>query len=262
MEPFNHERYSERLKQRIERKMERKMERINRPGFSRMTLGILLLAFGAMILFKSVGLLPFEVEQLIFSWQMFLIALGVLFISKPDHRISGTVLILVGGFFMLNEFANLPFNAKQLFWAFLFILIGIMILFRGTWHPFHRLESNDYLTEDALDVVDEVNVFGGSEKRIITKNFKGGKMTNIFGGSTLDFSEASLAEGKNILDVVSIFGGFKFIVPHDWTVKIEVSAVMGGVSDKRTHVSDTPDPNRILIIRGSAIFGGGEIKNY
>jgi predicted membrane protein len=247
--------------ERHNERLQRKLERMHRPGFSRMALGILLLGFGALILVRSLGIMTPQMENIIFSWQMFLIALGILFISKSENRISGTVLILVGGFFMLNEFADLPFNAKQLFWASLFILVGIMILFRGTWHPFHvggPLTPGD----DSLDYVDELNVFGGSEKRIITKNFKGGKITNIFGGSTLDFSEASLAEGKNVLDVVSIFGGFKLIIPHDWTIKLEVTSILGGIADKRTHVNESPNPDKMLIIRGSAIFGGGEIKNY
>jgi predicted membrane protein len=249
------------FEERHNERIQRRMAHMHKPTFGRMALGILLLGFGALILVRSLGIMTPQMEDIIFSWQMFLIALGVLFISKPDNRISGVVLILVGGFFMLNEFADLPFNAKQLFWASLFILIGIMILFRGTWHPFHFHERHQF-EEGSLDYIDEMNVFGGSEKRIITKNFKGGKITNIFGGSTLDFSEASLAEGQNVIDVVTIFGGFKFIIPHDWTIKLEVTSIMGGVSDKRTHVNESPDPAKMLIIRGSAIFGGGEIKNY
>lgn len=249
------------FEERHNERIQRKMERMQRPGFGRMALGILLLGFGAMILVRSLGIMPHRVEDIIFSWQMFLIALGVLFLSKPDNRISGIVLILLGGFFMLSKFTDIPINTKQMFFASLFILVGILILFRNSWHPFHFHERVQF-EEGSLDYVDELNVFGGSEKRIITKGFKGGKMTNIFGGSTLDFSEASLAEGQNVMDVVSIFGGFKFIIPHDWTIKLEVTSIMGGVSDKRTHVNENPDPSKMLIIRGSAIFGGGEIKNY
>jgi hypothetical protein len=30
----------------------------------------------------------------------------------------------------------------------------------------------------------------------------------------------------------------------------------------RTLVKENPDPNRILIIQGTAMFGGGELKSY
>lgn len=87
-------------------------------------------------------------------------------------------------------------------------------------------------------------------------------MTNIFGGSTFDFTDARLAPGHNILDVVSVFGGFKLIIPPDWNVKLEVTAILGGVSDKRTRVKEIQGNDKVLVIRGIAIFGGGEIKNF
>jgi len=37
---------------------------------------------------------------------------------------------------------------------------------------------------------------------------------------------------------------------------------MGGFSDKRSYIRENLDTSHILVIRGSAIFGGGEIKSY
>jgi hypothetical protein len=58
-----------------------------------------------------------------------------------------------------------------------------------------------------------------------------------------------------------IFGGSKFIVPEDWDVKMEVTTVFGGFSDKRHRSIVVPDASRKLVIRGEAIFGGGELTN-
>ena len=61
----------------------------------------------------------------------------------------------------------------------------------------------------------------------------------------------------------TIFGGAKFIIPEDWDVRIEVSAIFGGFSDKRHIRKDTPrDPSKELIIKGVAIFGGGDIVSF
>jgi predicted membrane protein len=114
---------------------------------------------------------------------------------------------------------------------------------------------------DTQDYIDEISIFGGSEKRMTTKNFRGGKITSIFGGSTVDFSDSKLADGQNELDVLSIFGGFKLIVPVDWTIKIEAMSILGGIADKRTRYTDDAS-GKVLIIKGVALFGGGEIKNY
>jgi hypothetical protein len=114
-----------------------------------------------------------------------------------------------------------------------------------------------------MDIIDDVAIFGGSEQKITSKNFKGGKISNIFGGSTFDLSDAELAPGRNVLDMFCLFGGSKIIVPAGWRVKIEVTAIFGGYNDKRRMPPKTDEVvERELVIRGVVIFGGGEIKSY
>jgi hypothetical protein len=59
-----------------------------------------------------------------------------------------------------------------------------------------------------------------------------------------------------------VFGGCKLIVPADWEIKVEVNAVFGGFSDKRLNLPTiTEKSGKILIIKGVAVFGGGEITS-
>jgi len=53
-------------------------------------------------------------------------------------------------------------------------------------------------------------------------------------------------------------------VPEDWPVKIRVMSFFGGFSDKhRFRSSEQPAGSASqLIIKGTVIFGGGEIKSY
>jgi hypothetical protein len=59
-----------------------------------------------------------------------------------------------------------------------------------------------------------------------------------------------------------IFGGTKLIVPESWSVKMEVTSVFGGFSDKRIKTMVVTDSDRSLLITGVNVFGGGEIVNY
>ena len=61
-----------------------------------------------------------------------------------------------------------------------------------------------------------------------------------------------------------MFGGTKLVVPEDWNIKITVTSVFGGFSDKHRMlpVESTYDKETILIIRGFVLFGGGEIKSF
>ena len=43
------------------------------------------------------------------------------------------------------------------------------------------------------DYIDEVSIFGGAEKSISSQNFKGGKVTSVFGGSEIIFLSANLS---------------------------------------------------------------------
>ncbi len=49
------------------------------------------------------------------------------------------------------------------------------------------------------------------------------------------------------------------IVPPDMPVLVEAQGIFGGVDDKGLHPSDGSGPK--LVITGSAIFGGIDIKN-
>ena len=227
-------------------------------GSNRFVLGGLIIIAGIFLVLKNIGVLPWQVGEIIFSWQMLLIVIGIISISRKNNFVPGVILIAIGSYFLIPEFTNTPEMFSKFFWGGILMLLGVMIIFRtmtyrGANHP--RVDG------DSQDYIDEVAIFGGSEKRLTTKNFRGGRITSIFGGSTLDFSDSRLSEGVSELDVMSVFGGFKLVVPVDWTIKIETTSIMGGVSDKRSKYNDDAS-GKLLIIKGMSIFGGGEISNY
>ena len=112
-----------------------------------------------------------------------------------------------------------------------------------------------------VDFIDEFNIFSGSEKKISIKNFRGGTITSIFGGSDIDMTDAELSGETNVIEIFYMFGGSTIIVPNDWVVLNKVTSIFGGFSDKRkVTTSNTRDTKKTLIIKGMIMFGGGEIK--
>ena len=59
-----------------------------------------------------------------------------------------------------------------------------------------------------------------------------------------------------------MFGGSKLIIPEDWQVKSDVFSLFGGFSDKRSIRPSDGDPAKTLALKGFAMFGGIEVKNY
>jgi len=110
------------------------------------------------------------------------------------------------------------------------------------------------------DILDATSIFGSANKTILSKNFKGGEIINIFGGAEIDFTQADI-NGRVVIDVTQIFGGIKLLVPPHWHVTSDMVALFAGFDDKRKHKIDVVT-DKVLIITGTSIFAGIEIRSY
>jgi predicted membrane protein len=225
-------------------------------------LGVLVIAAGILLLARNTGFLDASISRILFSWEMLLIAIGVVNIFWRQSLWAGIILIGIGGFFLLVNFYHMPFDTWQLFLPALIILVGLKMIFGPS-----RLEKGMFRqpmfnqTVGSEDFFEDIAIFGGGERKIVTPNFKGGKMVAMFGGSKVDLTHCNIAPGdRPMVEVVSIFGGSGLVVPSDWNVKVEVFNIFGGYVDKR--ISSQVDYNKTLIIKGVTIFGGGEVKSY
>jgi len=226
---------------------------------NRAIFGIFLIFFGLLLVFKNLDIFPYELQHLVFSWPALLLGLGALFFLGKKDKTTGLVLMIVGGVFLFPLIFDWGFNWRGLFWPIILILVGVVIIRRRGEYGFRNNEADGI----NADYIDELNIFGGGEKSINNKNFKGGKITCVFGGSQLNLTNAQLAEGTNVIDLFAMFGGCTLIVPSDWDVRVEVSAVLGGVSDKRMPSPNyVVEPKKELVIKGLVALGGCEIKSY
>jgi hypothetical protein len=110
------------------------------------------------------------------------------------------------------------------------------------------------------DYIDSTAFFGGVHKKIVSKSFKGGDVVTIMGGTELDLSQADIS-GTVRLDVVQIMGATKIIVPAHWEIRTDVTAIFAGFEDKRQQPT-VNNPEKILLIDGTSLFGGIELKNF
>jgi predicted membrane protein len=235
----------------------------NGPQMKKYILGVIIIIAGCLLLLSNTGFLPYEIRHIIFSWQMLLIGIGIISLFSSESRTPGTILILIGGIFILPRVFDLSFNIMHLLWPVILIGIGVLILTkrlpRRHWQS-RRHQLNNQNLDDGY--VHEENIFSGGKQRVMHQVFRGGHINCIFGGSELDLTQATLAEGISELEVNTIFGGVTLVVPADWRIQLKMTSIMGGFADKRSYIKESPDPSRVLIIKGSTIFGGGEIKSY
>ena len=155
-------------------------------------------------------------------------------------------------------------NLWRYFFPAFLIFLGLNILFnRLGWKNHERWEGNwrnrMVTVETHENLINYDTVFNGIEKKVVSKNFQGGKVTSVFGGTVLDLREAQMSKnGQANLEVSAVFGGVKVLVPKNWSVEGNLSGVFGGF-DNSTVYPEKPEGR--LNIKGAAVFGGGEISN-
>jgi predicted membrane protein len=243
--------------------------------------GLILILIGVFLFLQNLHL---DIPHWIFSWKMLLVALGLLVGLK--HKFRGGawfVMILIGGIFLAEDIVAFDFNIARYGWPLALVVIGVYMLTKRPYSR-HWERSGDKWADTRYpdrsshgwsagsyretvqgpssdDYVNSTAIFGSDNRVILSKNFQGGDVTSIFGGSEINFSQADF-NGKIVIEATAIFGGIELIVPANWEVKLEVNTIFGGVEEKRPPELMTPNPEKVLVIRGTCVFGGIDIKSY
>ncbi|HYC86195.1 MAG TPA: DUF5668 domain-containing protein [Chryseosolibacter sp.] len=225
--------------------------------------GLIFVTVGVVILAERMGV---YFPDWLISWPMLMLAIG-LFIGVR-HSFRGSVwliLVVSGSLFLVHEIEpSMRFN--QFIWPAILIAIGLALILRPKKkqiEPFAGLDRHTADPASPEDVIDSVVVFGGVKRKIISKTFRGGELTTIFGGTEIDLTHADVSQPID-LELTQIFGGTKLVVPPHWRIHSEdLVSIFGGLDDKRMVQTDVnPDPAKVLILRGTCIFGGIDIKSF
>ncbi|MCE2937004.1 MAG: LiaF transmembrane domain-containing protein [Cyclobacteriaceae bacterium] len=227
--------------------------------------GAIILGIGSFLLLDKLDLLDFP--RWLFSWKVFLIVVGVVIgVNRRFEGIGWLALILVGSFFLLEDIF-FDWDLRRYFLPIAIIAVGLIILTRAVAGSGVREARKSAMNSDGIVATDEggddyfdlVAVFGAIKRKVFSKMFRGGKVSSVFSGVDIDLSQADM-NGTVLIDVVCIFGGIKLIVPSNWETKNDVTAIMGGVEDKRTSLGTTL--TKKIVLTGFVMFGGVDIKSY
>jgi predicted membrane protein len=168
---------------------------------------------------------------------------------------------MIGSSLLLNDFYP-EISIWNYAWPMAIILFGLWMILKPRREKRNWDNWDKWNTEpDSSDNRVEANsVFGGTKRKVLSKDFKGGEINTVFGGNDMDLSQADI-NGSATLDVNVVFGGVKLIVPAHWQIKSEVDCVFGTVEDKRRDTNVAAE-NKTLVLKGGVVFGSIEIKSY
>lgn len=232
--------------------------------------GIILILVGAVILMKRVGVF---IPSWLYDWSAIIVLVGIISGIKVRFRgVSWIIMIAVGLFFMSDELIK-DVEIRRFLWPSLIIGIGILFIFRPkvsslsqdplfNLRPKNKPDNENEFPPSSEDRIDSTSVFGEVKKTVTSKNFKGGEVVCFMGGSQINLTQADI-QGPVFLEVTIVFGGAKLVVPPNWEIRSETVAVFAGIEDKRNLLPGSKfDPDKVLILSGTSVFGGIEIKSY
>lgn len=248
----------EKYQKHIERKGRITREEFHkRKNDKRAMFGYGLIAVGVLFIAKKSGLIPDEISRYVFSWSSFLIGLGLLNVFVKKNLRAGLILTSIGLIWLIFKVVDIPVDMRGMMWPVIAVVVGVLMVTVKNRH--NKLGGNDHSEHE----IDMLTLFGGGNRKITSDQFLGGKVTSVFGGSEIDLTGAKLKDEQCAIDAFTMFGGVEISVPRDWEVQVDVVSIFGGFNDKRGPVeNNSEEGKKVLIIKGFAIFGGGEVKSY
>ena len=240
-----------------------------RSVLQRIFFGVVLLAVALIIFANGVfGLnIPISFEG---WWTLFLIIPGIAGIIAEGVRFWNFVITIVGLSLLAQAQGWLPERLSgAVFWAGILIIVGLWLII-GAFRPrrssdgyhrhhHHRIQYHNNAYEDVNEYPDYIAVFSSHDTKNTSKSFRGGKITAVFGGASIDLREMQLAEDAT-LEVSAVFGGVEVILPTDLPIKMSSTPVFGGIDNSASNPSKV-EGKYTLFIKGAAVFGGIEISN-
>jgi predicted membrane protein len=226
----------------------------------RVVLAGFLIIIGIVLVLRNFHIFPYI--PWLFTWPMILVLIGVFILLTRQSVLAALIFVGIGLWFLLPDIFNIYIDRFWNLWPIILIAIGMSLILRSR-SPRYVTHGRSASGQSAMDYLDAVSIFGGGDKIITSDNFKGGKITNIFGGSEINFLEAKLANEPVYIDVFTLFGGSTLIVPSNWNVKVDMVTIFGGFGDKRDFKKeDLGKKEPEMYIKGLMLFGGGELKSH
>ncbi len=225
----------------------------------RVVIGAFILIIGLLALIDKLNI--FESLHFFQFWPTVFIAVGVLKILHSKGRPSiviGGGLIFVGVVLTLKHLGLWNINLWD-WWPALLIAVGTYIMVKDKGRDAAgslAIGSGEQGSSDSA-CLDISVVMGGNKTVSNAQDFKGGDITAVMGGVELDLRGASM-QADAVLNLWATWGGIVIKVPEDWSIVNRGTALMGAIEDKT--ISPAGGSKR-LIITGTAIMGGVEIKN-
>ena len=217
---------------------------LNRPkdfGGAKLIIGIFFVIHGLLLAADNLGLLA--AWDYLRYWPAVVLLVGIYKLWQPGRQLAGAILTIIGGSLLAQNAGLLRLSIFDL-WPLLLIIAGIAIIARATGFEVPAGGSRNIVAVVA-------------SRKVAPREFAGARIAAVMGGCQLDLTDSDLTQNPAVVEAFAMWGGVEIFVPETMEVIGEVVPFMGGFDVK---VAPVGTPQRQLIVRGTAIMGGIEVK--
>lgn len=181
--------------------------------------------------------------------------------GRANRRIVfGAFLVIAGVLALLNNLGLIFIPSLwRLFWPVVIIWVGVNMLRRHSrGHGVWEARGDFAPAADADAALNLSAVLGRAQHKSTVRSFSAADLTAFLGEVNLDLRDATMEGNVATVELFTMMGGMEIFIPSDWTVDNQVTPVLGGFEDKTNRPKDAA---KRLIIRGTVMMGGVEVKN-
>ncbi len=218
----------------------------------RLALGLAVILVGVLFTLDNLDIM--DAGSLWDYWPLVFVVFGLAkMVDAPrtGSWISGAFFVLLGGWWIAYNLAFVDIHPIDL-WPILLIVGGLHLVRRAMAPERKRGKAGGSDSNSCFAFC------SGVKRNVTTHDFKRGDYTAFMGGCEIDLRQAEI-QGEAVVDVFAFWGGVDIRVPKSFTVEPQLTAILGGFTDKTD--SSEADPNQKLYIRGMVMMGGVDIKN-
>lgn len=234
------------------------MHENRRPLTGRLVFGLVVIALGVLFTLDNLGLL--EAGEILRWWPALLVAHGLTRLTGVNGRrstVPGLIFILAGALLLLHEFGFVHVDPWD-FWPVVLVVVGGSMV-AGALRRARGADAPVGPGTESDSAFSTFVMWSGIERKVSTRDFRGGDVTALMGGAEIDLRQAKMPGGRAVIDVTVMWGGVELFVPADWEVTVEALPLMAGVEDAtRPPAGETGGH---LVVKGLVLMGGVEIKN-
>ncbi len=217
--------------------------------------GLVFIAIGIII-----GLNSLEITNinLFFDgwWTLFIIIPCFIDLFKDKNKTGNIIGVIIGILLLLScqDFIDFDLIWKLMI-PIIFVIIGASLIFKESFYK--KTESLKKISSKSdFQMKEYCSTFSSQTVNYDHEEFKGCELTSVFGNIKCDLRNANISKDV-IINTTSIFGTIDILFPDNVNVKVEQTAIFGGVSNKTKFKEDT---KYTIYINATCLFGGTDLK--